>query len=194
MNRNIKTIAALIVAGTLLLQGCSSSRVAVHKHWLSQPSHRIAVFPMAGDEPYGEAVAEALITELVNTGFPVIERRALKQILRELSLQTSGAVDAYNAVESGRLMGADFIVIGSVTTRPFTPPMDWLFGDGHYSYQIDRVNLRWVSVRNGQVMASSSFRNVWGGNPEFVAKKISRSFNNKIQMLTHAGPKSNNYE
>ncbi len=63
----------------------------------------------------GIAVAEILRTELVGIGeYTVIERGMLEQILREQELQETGVVDSETAVEIGKLVGANLVVIGSI--------------------------------------------------------------------------------
>jgi len=54
-------------------------------------------------------------TELVGTrNYRIVERAQIQKALEEQRLQMSGAVDDESAVELGKLVGADFIVVGSV--------------------------------------------------------------------------------
>lgn len=69
----------------------------------------------------GEAVASALTTRLANSSkFVVVEREALDAILREQKLGASGAVSPETASEMGRLIGARYLVIGTVTEFSLT--------------------------------------------------------------------------
>ena len=53
---------------------------------------------------------------LVNSGkFDVVERERLGEILREQALGHSGPVDERTAAEFGRLVGAKYIICGSIT-------------------------------------------------------------------------------
>jgi curli biogenesis system outer membrane secretion channel CsgG len=64
----------------------------------------------------GEAAADELTTQLVRTNaFSVIERRAIQSLLDEQALGRSGAVDASTAARLGRLLGAQFVLLGSIT-------------------------------------------------------------------------------
>jgi curli biogenesis system outer membrane secretion channel CsgG len=66
-------------------------------------------------EELGIAVAEILRTEIVGLGqYTVIERGMVEQVLQEQELQLTGAVDSETAVELGKLMGAQFVIIGSI--------------------------------------------------------------------------------
>lgn len=48
-------------------------------------------------------------------GFKVVERQRVREVLAELKLARTGAVDPTTAVQIGRLIGANIIVFGSVT-------------------------------------------------------------------------------
>lgn len=67
--------------------------------------------------PLGKAVSTMLITELTDRpGMRVIERAQLRDILTEQRLALSGRVDENTAVEVGRLVGAQYVVKGQVTS------------------------------------------------------------------------------
>jgi len=62
------------------------------------------------------AVTETLSTELVNTGmFQLLERAQIAKILNEQGLQQSGITDSKNAVEAGKMLNANRVLIGSVS-------------------------------------------------------------------------------
>jgi curli biogenesis system outer membrane secretion channel CsgG len=64
----------------------------------------------------GNAASERLTTELVNANqFTVIEREMIGRILDEQGFQMTGAVDADQVVEIGRIAGVDYIIVGSIT-------------------------------------------------------------------------------
>ncbi|MBU1564846.1 MAG: CsgG/HfaB family protein [Proteobacteria bacterium] len=73
-------------------------------------------FESIGSEEYlGKAVAEIMRTELVGADrFRVVERAQIKQALTEQALQVSGVIDTKSAVELGKMLGADLIIVGSV--------------------------------------------------------------------------------
>lgn len=73
-------------------------------------------FESIGSEEYlGKAVAEIIRTELVGTKkFRVAERAQIKKALSEQELQMTGAIDDESAVQIGKLLGADLIIVGSV--------------------------------------------------------------------------------
>ena len=178
-------ITSFFLIGIIIfaLGGCANTRTAVHQSWTEQPSHRIAVLPFIGEDPFGEELSDALVTELVNSGFPVMERSRLMHVMKEQSLEYSGAMDSLTLSQTGRLAGVDFIVLGSVSTRSVVPAIEWLLGDGQSQTQVDRVHMRWVNVQNGQVVASMSFRNSRGGSLESIARKMTKALDKRIETM-----------
>ena len=66
--------------------------------------------------PIGKAVSVMLITELSGRpGMRIVERQNLKNLLEEQALAVSGMVDDDTAIEIGRLLGAQYIVLGATT-------------------------------------------------------------------------------
>lgn len=77
----------------------------------------IAVMPFGSkgeSKDVSDLVMEKLITKLVNLRrFRVIERGAMDKIVEEQKLAVSGIVDEETAIEMGKIVGADAIVLGS---------------------------------------------------------------------------------
>jgi TolB-like protein len=72
---------------------------------------------LQGDARYAGfqgGIAEALTASLANTRrFRVVERTQLDRVLKELELNRTGAVDPATAQAVGRLIGAQYLVLGS---------------------------------------------------------------------------------
>ncbi|HAT73287.1 MAG TPA: hypothetical protein DCS63_10780 [Elusimicrobia bacterium] len=67
----------------------------------------------------GNVVSERVTTELIKTGkLKVVERKEIEKVLRELKLQVSGQMDQDSAKKLGKLLGADLLVIGTMTELP----------------------------------------------------------------------------
>ncbi|GMR11887.1 MAG: hypothetical protein BMS9Abin29_0072 [Gemmatimonadota bacterium] len=67
--------------------------------------------------PLGKAVSSMLITELTDRpGIRVIERYRLQDLLTEQKLALSGRVDESTAVEIGKILGAQYVIHGQVTS------------------------------------------------------------------------------
>jgi TolB-like protein len=82
-----------------------------------QPAIAIVDFEAVNcDIGIAKAVGEIMRTEIIATGkYRVIERAELAQVLEEHAFQRSGLVDASTIAELGRLVGADYVAVGSVS-------------------------------------------------------------------------------
>ena len=81
----------------------------------------IAVLPFQANENaknLEDSVTEKMITQLVNLRrFRVIERGAIEEVMNELSFNLSGMVDEETAVELGKVIGVDVIIMGSINVE-----------------------------------------------------------------------------
>jgi curli biogenesis system outer membrane secretion channel CsgG len=69
---------------------------------------------------FARSLTEALTTSLVATGrFVVLERQALAQVQQEQDLGASGRVNKETAAEVGKLMGAQVLITGDITSFNF---------------------------------------------------------------------------
>ncbi len=65
----------------------------------------------------GYDLASLLSNELANTGsFRVVERQKLQQVLEEQNLMASGRAKASDAAKMGKLAGAQYLVMGTVSS------------------------------------------------------------------------------
>jgi curli biogenesis system outer membrane secretion channel CsgG len=90
------------------------------------PKKRVAVIKFSaitkfeqayGSSDAGGGLAAALATELVESGqFLVVERAELASVLSEQELGARGAVTAETAAKVGALLGAQFLIVGAVTS------------------------------------------------------------------------------
>ena len=87
----------------------------------SGPKPRVAVLEFKNKAPQGwgragAAAQDILISELVKKGkYTVIDRERLAEILQEKNLSLSGDIDPKTAVKAGRLLGVEYVIVGSVT-------------------------------------------------------------------------------
>ncbi len=101
----------------------------------------------------GGAVSERLTTELVKMKrFRVAERREMKAVLAELKLQSSGAMDPGSIKSMGKMLGADWLILGTLTELP--------------RGRIE-VNARLVGVESGEILnaASAKIKKDWSDRP-----------------------------
>ena len=113
--------APLSVAAMVLVLGVAVQPV----HAQNPDLPRVAVLDFTGlmlgsagnSAPLGKAVSSMLITELIsNPGLQVIERYQLQDLLMEQRLALSGRVDEGTAVEIGKMLGAQYMIYGQVTS------------------------------------------------------------------------------
>jgi len=65
----------------------------------------------------GKAITAMLVTEFSNReGIQVIERAQLNDMLREQDLVLSGRVDESSAIEIGKLLGAQYVLLGQASS------------------------------------------------------------------------------
>lgn len=130
----------------------------------ARPRPTVAVFaPDAtgwGSWKAAEALRDMLVTALVGTGkVDVVERRRLRQVLEEQKLGTTGPVDPETASRIGKLVGAEYVLLGRVVGR-----------GGRVE-----VDVRLVSVQTGKVVAASS-----AAGREENLRAISEELTNKL--------------
>lgn len=158
--------------------------------WASSPAWagdkpRIAVleFENKADNQYwwhggAAAIQDVLVTELVKGGkFSVIERERISAILQEKGLVLSGDISPSTAMQIGKLLGAEYMVAGSVTEYGETdvgghaPGVRGLpsFGGSKRTF-VAAANARIFSVSTGEILwadeardQTSSFRIRVGG-------------------------------
>ncbi|MDZ7359230.1 MAG: CsgG/HfaB family protein [candidate division KSB1 bacterium] len=67
-------------------------------------------------QPVGHGMADMLTTALVKSGkYRVFERQEIEKIMGEQALGMSGAVTPESAAKAGKMLGAEFAIIGAVT-------------------------------------------------------------------------------
>ena len=68
------------------------------------------------NQDIGKGVADLLVEKLVKSGqYRVIERKAIDKIMSEQNFSNSDRADSNTAAKIGRLIGADAIIMGSIT-------------------------------------------------------------------------------
>jgi len=82
------------------------------------PTVAVLYFDYEGDDPdlgaLRKGLAQMLVTDLSsNQGYRVVERERLEDVLAELALSRTEAIDPEAAVRIGKLVGADLTVLGS---------------------------------------------------------------------------------
>ncbi len=124
----------------------------------------------------GQGVADELITRLVNSGMHVLERSELEAVMQERSLNPALTADLAAA---GQILGADLLVIGSVTR---VDVQETSLSLGFFSISSASVNVamsaRLVNVYTSEIESAVSSTGEEEGTTGFsvnIAKIISMS-------------------
>lgn len=113
--KKIAFLISTVVIIKILLPGCSTIDIAVLKNEnLKSRIKKIVVFPFQIDgATWGDELSDALCHHFFKKGqIEVVERNALKKILKEQSLSMSGMIDQSRAIRIGKMVGADLIILG----------------------------------------------------------------------------------
>ena len=107
-------------------------------------------------------LSSELITFLVNTRkFDVIERDRINGILMEQEFSASGMVDAQSAIQMGKLIGTDYMVMGKIEVVRATqqskaiPYTDYM---KHTTKGDMIVNMRIVDTRTGKIVSAKKVK------------------------------------
>lgn len=105
-------------------------------------------------------VSDILVNKLVESGkYSVIERSRLDAILQEQNLGTSGRIDPTTAAQVGKILGVDFVILGSVTQFDLQQKQSggsFLFGIGGSSTKTDAyvtLNVRMVNTTTAEIIS-----------------------------------------
>lgn len=93
--------------------------------------------------PLMEVINGYLSSQLLKSSqIKVLERKKLKSLLDEIGLSMSGLVDSRSAVKAGKLIGAQYMVLGSIV----------------FVRNKIMINARVVSVETTEILVSTSVR------------------------------------
>jgi len=113
----------------------------------------VAVLPFKAHPDYpksGELAYEAFSTYLLELkGYSVIDRGALDQLIKEQKLTQTGVMDQDKAVEIGKLLGAEGVVLGTVTE--YIPRNYLMFPPATVS-----LTARLINTRTGEIEWTAS--------------------------------------
>lgn len=133
---------------------------------MAQQKPRIAVLKIENKSPFGgaqlgPALEDWMVEGLVQSGkFRVMERKDLESVLSEQSLSLSGAVDEKTAVQVGKLLGCQVVILGAVTDFSIKKSgASAAFGLG---FDVGKttatgvVNVKMVSTTTGEILYTGS--------------------------------------
>jgi curli biogenesis system outer membrane secretion channel CsgG len=119
MRVDAQSLAAISASGTTPAaaapQGARKKRVAILDFdYATVMSNSAAIFGSNVD--IGKGITDLLVTYLVKDGtYSVLERKAMDKILQEQNFSNSDRANPATAAKIGKLLGADAIIVGSIT-------------------------------------------------------------------------------
>ena len=156
-SRNAWVLSINLVFFCAWVAGCASSDVVVSNSSALTSLHRVAVLPFrdapgadAGDS--GKAVASVIASFALDVpAWTVVEREQLIRVIEEQDMAvTDNLVDPKTAVEVGKLVGADSVIVGQVMQyRIGSIPFLFLFTFDMDLYKVE-YSFRLVSVQTGE--------------------------------------------
>jgi curli biogenesis system outer membrane secretion channel CsgG len=169
--RNLLVAFSILAFSSLSFAADAKKSVAVlNFDYATVQSGVAAIF--GTNQDIGKGVADLLVEKLVKSGqFRVIERKAIDKIMAEQNFSNSDRADSTTAAKIGKLIGADAIVIGSITQfgrdDKKTNVGGSVFGGQLSKYGLGGVgaskakavvglSARLVSVNTGEILAVAS--------------------------------------
>ncbi len=188
----------------IILAACTSTSITISRleppRYTIPSNKKLAVLEFVGTDKApesGRAVASMLIARLAPTGYyQLIERAQIQSVIRELKFATTDYVDPSNASKIGKLLGADYMLVGEVTAYEVEDNVTVKPGHevaGGYYDQYGRfietrtvMPPREVIVRSGTV--SATFRLIDAETGRIIASdKQTRSFRKSSEEFLGTG-------
>lgn len=137
---------AAVGLGTVAATPLSTTRVSPTPR---ESTRAVAVLDFdnhSGEEKYralGKGLAAMMITDLGNVaGIQLVEREHLQDLVEEQKLQRTALFDSTTATRVGKLVGADYVVVGALTA--VDPQL--------------RIDTRVLNVETGEIVKTASVR------------------------------------
>lgn len=124
---------------------------------------KISIPPLDNKANISKEVADSFVDMLTTAfaktrKFDVLERASLSKVADEQMFGASGAVDSKTAAKMGKMTGAQFILIGSITTFGTEKNKTGAFGfEVSQSESKIGVDIRLVDSTTGQIMLAESY-------------------------------------
>jgi len=162
---------AVYTVGLLILTGCASllkqdghrAHVVVSPNFDRSRHKAVAVLPFKqiGKTGYDEALSDEFSMELMSMGFVVVERDRLENAMKDLKIPMDGSVPRDKLNKISELLALDCMVIGSAYYATISSSVN--VESGKSIYDIQKIALRFVYMKSGEVLISASCTPVFGG-------------------------------
>ena len=133
---------------------------------------KVAVMPFKGPtDLVGFAFSDMMVTQLLKTRrFLIVERGQIERVIKEKDLSSSGFVSSYDAVEIGKIIGADGVIVGSVSDYAFE-------GSEKKQYPVAAFSVRLIDTKTGKI--------VWSIDHALKSKKKNMALAKHGRVVVH---------
>lgn len=115
MKNRITLFLSLLVFSSFCFAQAPKKRVAVLNFDYATVQNEVSAI-FGTNQDVGKGVSDLLVDQLVKSGnYIVLERQAIDKVLGEQNFSNSYRADPTTAAKIGRLLGADAIILGSIT-------------------------------------------------------------------------------
>ena len=152
---NKAAMRTVFIVCLLCIVACATATI---KKFVNNPQRlksvqRIAVIPfVAKNTDMGNAVAESLSANLLNSRFTVMERTQLDKLLAEQGLSLTGVLQDQQSI-IGKIKGIDAIIVGSAT---ISNGFAGLLNGGYRDY-ISNCSARLIDVATGEILFAATY-------------------------------------
>ena len=106
---------------------------------------------------YAQKAADLMINELSRMGINVVERKKLDAVIQEQAFHASGNVDTQTAVNIGKMLGANVILLGTINKLGVDKNSVRVADSTITRYNaVAEVNIRAVNIQTGAILFSDS--------------------------------------
>lgn len=111
----MRNIFAFLVSFAFLLAGCTPETVISPTYNFSQVN-RIGIMAFSNASTSVQGVENLFAKYLMSSGFKVVERAQLEDILEEHNIAVTGYLSPQTTREIGRILGVDLLLVGEVSS------------------------------------------------------------------------------
>lgn len=167
MRRILIPLSMLVFAGVGFGADQKKTIAILNFDYSTVQSGVAAIF--GANQDIGKGVADLLVEKLVKSGqYRVIERKAIDKIMAEQNFSNSDRADPNTAAKIGRLIGADAIVVGSITQFG-RDDRKTNVGGGVFGGQLNKYGLGGVGASKAKAVVGLSARLVSVNTGEILA-------------------------
>jgi len=148
-----KTLMAFVLLASAFLFGCVTAphigTADIYKPRIPKSSKIIVTLGSIENAPFD--FSSKVESILLNMGYRVVDRSCIDKIIKEQKLSVSGAVNREQQIEIGKLSGADYMLLGAVSTEYgiFLAPNK------------TKIQFRIINLKTAEVAAAGAMSTFW---------------------------------